>query len=213
MRRVLFSLVLLAITSMATPAVAQLATGRSGSSTTSVSNSEQVYLENLWMYGSCFADSRRDDTRALLATSPGSAEEGAVYARLRGAKLFCVGEEMYFDAPVQMLRGAVAEGAYRKMVKHSAAPILRSEPSGPLATTFSDGMRCYVAGHAAEAHALIYETKPGSGKEERAINAMLADYFRCLSPRVAVDMSAVEFRYGVAEALYHAVSPETRGTK
>lgn len=213
MTRLLFSVVLLAITSMATPAAAQLATGRSGSSTTTVSNSQQVYLENLWMYGSCFADSRHDDAKKLLATTPGSAEEGTVYAHLRGAKLFCVGEEMYFDAPVQSLRGAVAEGAYRKMVKHSAVPSVRPEPPGPPATTFSDGMRCYVAGHAAQAHALIYETKPGSSKEERAINAMLPDYFHCLSPRVAIDMSAVEFRYGVAEALYHAVLPETQGGK
>jgi len=206
-------LAVLAITSMAMQAAAQLATGRSGTSSTTTSNSEQVFLENLWSYGSCFADSMRADTKALLATTPGSAEEGAVYARVRNAKLFCGGGEMYFNVPVRSLRGTVAEGAYRKMVKHSAVPSIKPEPPGPLATTFRGGMRCYVAGHAAEAHALIYETKPGSGKEERAINAMLADYFRCLSPRVAVDKSAVQFRYGVAEALYHAVLPETQGTK
>ena len=213
MRLLLSGLLWLAVTAMATPAAAQLATGRSGTSSTTVPDSEKAFIENLWMYGSCFADSRRDDTRALLATTPGSAEEGAVYARLRGAKLFCVGEELYINAPVQMLRGAVAEGAYRKMVKHSAPPVLRPQPSGPLATNFRDGMRCYVAGHAAAAHALIYDTRPGSSKEERAINAMLPDFFRCLSPRVAVDLSAVEFRYRVAEALYHAVSPEAQGAE
>ena len=213
MRRLLFGLVSLAIMSMATPAAAQLATGRSGSSSTTISDSEKVFLENLWVYGTCFADNLRDDTRAFLATTRGSAEESAVYARVRGVKLYCVGQEMYFNAPVQMLRGAVAEGAYRKMVKRGAAPIVTPEPPGPLATTSTGGMRCYVAGHAAAAHALIFDTRPGSGKEERTINAMLPDFFRCLSPRVAVDMSAVEFRYGVVEALYHAVLPETRGAK
>lgn len=207
-------LALLATLSMAMPATAQLAPSRSGYSSTSVSNSEKLFLENLWVYGTCFAGGLPDETRALLATTRGSPEEAAVYARIDNMKINCIGQEMNISVPVWMLRGALAEGAYRKMVKRAVPPVVAPDaPDTPPATTLTGGTHCYVAAHAAQAHALIFDTRPGSSKEVQAVNALLPDFVHCVSPGIPVNLPAVQLRYGLAEALYHAVLPATQGTK
>lgn len=199
--------------SLATPAAAQIAPSRSGISTSTVTNSQEIYIENLWRYGRCFAEVRPKDIDALLATKSGSAEENAIYSRMRGATIPCDGGDMYFTAPVRMLRGAVAEGAYRQMSKQKVMPALTLEQPSALTASLSDASRCYVAGHAEQAHALIVSTIAASKKEEQAINAMLKDFFRCLPPHTPVDMPSIDFRYGIAEALYHAALPQARGVK
>jgi hypothetical protein len=99
-----------------TGGLAQLPSGYSGSSSLTVIEDGEAFRA-LNGYGSCFAAHNTADALALIATGPGSAEETALFNRRIGrASVVCLGGGTTMRMPRFLLRGAIAEGLYRRGV-------------------------------------------------------------------------------------------------
>jgi hypothetical protein len=195
-----------ALAAIAAPAGAQIAFGRSGSSTMRYTSDEQEIQRGIWTFGRCFANQRPRDAKALLATAPGSEDEAKTYRRVMKGEQSCLGYFSSMSMSPLSARGAIAEGMYRRAVDRAAAP-LPAATAAP-GRTLSASMRCFVALQPAKAKALIFETGPG-GRDEAAIQD---DYQRCLPEDFRVTMPATTFRFAVAEALYQG-TPATVGQR
>ena len=183
------------------PAPAQIASGYSGRSSTRVMDDGEAW-RTLAAFGSCYASRNTAGAAALIATEPGSREEAETYRRLfRRETQGCLGGETELRMPVSMVRGAIAEGYYERGV---ALPenLAQSVPEAGAVRTLSEAARCYVAGHRAEADALVRGTRPGSRQEHEALVAMAPDFFRCV-PEAARGRSfdPTLIRYRLVEAL------------
>lgn len=190
----------------ATPASAQLAIGRSGTSTSRAFSSQEEVWREVWGFGICFARDKPREAIELLATAPGTEEEASVYKRLMKGDQSCLGSTTNLSAPLPMIRGAIAEGAYRRVSRRELAPV--PQPVAAVqpveVRNFGESIRCFVAGHAADVHALLYSAGPGSKKESAAVRALMPEYQRCLPNGLQFSMSATQLRFAFAEALYHA---------
>jgi hypothetical protein len=185
----------------ASSASAQLATGRSGSSTMSYIGAEQVWGE-LDSFGRCYARQNTKSALALIATDPGSADEARVYRKLFSKPyMSCLGDVTSLNAAHDMVRGAIAEGLLKKKVPIPASMTLAPPPPGRPGRTISEAARCYVAAHRDEAMALL-DTPPGSKKELAAATEMLPEFDRCIPVTArALPLNSILVRYKLAEAL------------
>jgi hypothetical protein len=182
-------------------APAQLAPGLSGSSTTSYMNGTE-YWETLRSFGACFAKQSEDKAVALISTPYDSKEEMQAYRAIskRSREQACL-MDTSIGAPVTLVRGAIAEGLLRKGYAVPAELVLTA-PAPGTTRTLSDAARCYVAGHRADAMALIERTVPGSKKERAALNAMSSDFWMCLPKKAQkAAFNPTQIRYRLAEAL------------
>ncbi|MFL6845846.1 MAG: hypothetical protein ACJ8ER_13290 [Allosphingosinicella sp.] len=181
-------------------APAQLATGRSGSSTMSYLGQEEVWRE-IGFFGLCYADQNRDEALQLIATAPGSREEALTYKKLFSKPYqSCLGDVSTLAVPLNMVRGSIAEGLLKKHVPIPASLLLAAPAPGAI-TTISEAARCYAVGHRTEVRGLL-DTIPGSKKEFAALVPMVSEFTRCVPPKargLAFDPTQIRFR--LAEAL------------
>ena len=183
---------------LTTAATAQIAPGRSGSSSV-------LYLETgdamgtLTAWGRCYAKKQRPQSLSLIATRASSIEEANVYRKLfRRDGIECLSNET-LSASLSLVRGAIAEGLLRAGM--GVPPeLLQPAPRPSEVRNLSDMARCYVAGHGEQSRALL-ATKPGSKQEAAALEPMMGDVTACLPSGVQISFDPTVIRFRLAEAL------------
>jgi hypothetical protein len=194
--------------SLASPAAAQIAPGRSGSSSMSYLGEKEIWPV-VSEFGSCYAEVNRLDALKLIATVPNSASEAQTYRKLFTKPYqSCLGDVTSMGGmAIGMIRGAIAEGLYKKRIALPANLMLTAPAPGQI-RNLSHAALCYAAAHPDAARALIAQTKPGSRKEFDAIVAMMPDFRRCI-PQGALNtqFDATQIRFRIAEALLRTGVP------
>ena len=185
------------------PAAAQIAPGLSGSSTKQY-HSGQLAWDTLSEFGRCFAATDHKSSFELVATRAGSVEEAKVYKRLfRAQNQSCLGMTSQLNVPFQMVRGAVAEGLYRKAVPVPANLRIVTPPTADRVRSFGDAALCYTAAHTDQVRALA-GTRVGSEAEFGAIETILPTMGSCFPPNAQKmpEMAATLMRFRLTEALW-----------
>ena len=194
---VLGLLALVGMAGMTRPALGQIATGRSGMST-------EMRLENvramrdLIRFGRCYVSMHRNQALSLLATTPGTAEEGEVFRRLVRVEQNCLFPGTMTLSAVYF-RGAIAEAFLRSP---EGVPASYRLPAPTLAEVrhLGDVARCYASGHRVQAQNLL-ATEAGSPEELAAVQSIWNDFRTCLPADARVRLNATWIRFLLAEAL------------
>jgi hypothetical protein len=198
-----FLLLASALAGLAQPAKGQMAPGQSGTSTSGSLGNVKV-LGDLTMFGRCLATTNRKATLKLIATKPGSSEEGKVFKELVRLDQPCLfgGTEMV--SSVVYIRGAIAEG----LLGSGGVPadLRLPAPAAAEVTSLSEAARCYTAGHRGEVAALL-RMKAGTREEVAAVGALWSGFKTCLPKRANVRLNALWIRYLLAEALLRLPPP------
>lgn len=166
-------------------------------------------MRTLAVFGTCYARLNTDEALALIATEPASREEAETYRRLfRRDNQSCLGEATEMRLPIALVRGAIAEGLYKRRVP-LPANLSQTAPAAGEVRTLSEAARCYTVGHREQVRSLLEQTPLGSRREYDALSAMAGDFFQCV-PETArgrrFDPTQVRFR--LAEALLRLRAPE-----
>ena len=202
--RFLFSAVV-AVTLLTQPASAQMASGRSGMSTSAPLNNVSAFNE-LQKLGECFAKHHRKQALAIIATVPGSAEENDVFKRLfSGERETCLFGGTHMSMSTIYARGVIAEGLLRS--EGVTQEYVLPAPTAAEARDLHGVARCYAMGHQAEIQTLL-QTKAGSPAEVKAVAAIWEDFRACM-PGFNVRLNAPWIRFLLAEALLR-LAPDTK---
>ena len=185
-------------TGLASASWAQLATGRSGTSTTRYMTSD-VAMGELAAFGRCYAKARPAKALSLLATRPGSREEAATYMGLFKGNQSCLASGTRLGFQLAYVRGAIAEGFLRSGAALPPSHRL-SAPKAPQVRNLSDAARCYAADHRDEVQSLL-STKPASKAELAAVSAMMPSFRACMPEGVPLNFDPTVVRYRLAEGL------------
>ncbi|HEX8239596.1 MAG TPA: hypothetical protein VF574_07640 [Allosphingosinicella sp.] len=187
---------------LAAPAAAQIAPGYSGSSSMTYLGEDQIW-DVVSEFGTCYAGTSKAEALMLVATEPNSAAETATYRKLfRKPYQSCLGDVSSLQGiAISMIRGAIAEGLYRKKIP-IPANLMQPVPAAGTVHNLSQASLCYVAGHPDRARALIATTRPGSKKEFEAVTALMDDFTRCIPAGARnLQFNATQIRFRLAEAL------------
>ena len=188
----------------ASPAAAQLASSRSGSSTVAYMGAEEAMSE-LSRFGRCYAREQRNDSYSLIATRPSSREEAEVYRRLFNGDVGCIAPGTSLSMPLAYVRGAIAEGLHR--VGNGIPENLRqTAPTLAEVRNLSDAARCYAAGHQNEVRDLL-ATAAGSRDEFQAVSALMPQFSACIPAGAATQFDATVIRFRLAEAQLRLGAP------
>ena len=159
-------------------------------------------MRTLAAWGDCYAGHNTDRALTLIATHPGSREEAGTMRRLLSHNQGCLGGGDEMRMPIIYVRGAIAEGLYKRGVP-LPAELTQTVPAPGTARTLSEASRCYIAGHRDQVQNLIEHTAPGSESEFEVLSAMADDFFRCLPEAVrGVRLHPTQVRFRLAEALW-----------
>jgi hypothetical protein len=181
-------------------ASAQLAPGRSGSSTTKYLSSEESMVA-LVVFGRCYAKQQPEKAMRLIATEPTSRAEAQTYIELfRKSDEACLGDVSSMSIDLPLVRGAIAEGLYRSNVALPPA-LMQTAPAPAEVRNLAGAARCYTAAHRQEVRALLAETKAGSRKEFDAVSRLMPDFYKCVPGGAKFNFSATVIRFRLAEAL------------
>jgi hypothetical protein len=189
---------------IAAPASAQISGGRSGMSTSAPMTNVRAYQE-LRSFGVCFAETQRKSALSIIATDPGSAEEGKILRKfIYGERASCLFGGTKMSMPAIFARGAVAEG----LLASGGVPATYylTAPAAGEAKDLHGVARCYTNEHRGEVRNLL-ATKPGSPEEVKAVAALWNDFRTCM-PGLNVRLNAPWIRFLLAEALLR-LPPET----
>lgn len=154
-------------------------------------------------YGSCYAGQNKTDAFELLATEPGSVEEVKTYKKLFSKPYqSCLGEVTNLSLPYTMVRGAIAEGLYKKRVPIPASLVVTPPASGARIKNLAEAARCFTASHRAEVARLIATTKVGSKEEAAAVDAIMPQFAECIPAGARqLSVASTQVRYRLVEAL------------
>lgn len=190
------------------PALAQLGTGQSGSSTTRSLSSEEYWLA-VRSFGRCYAQNSEQRALALLASEPGSRGENAFFQALfRARSVSCLGDISRLSIVPAHIRGSIAEGFIRSGRPMPAVLRLSPLPPGAPIRTISDAARCFTATRAAEVREIVLRTVPGSEDEYRAIERIAPEFIRCVPENARrYRFPTTDVRYRLAEALLRMHPP------
>lgn len=194
----------LVLSALPAAAMAPLEGNRSGFSSMAYF-SGQAGMNELRDFGVCYASNERKDALKLVATTPGTIEEVETYKQLFGkANQYCLHGVTALHASSIFVRGAIAEGLYKKKILVPANLAVATAPSVGQVHNISDAALCYVGGHSAEAQSLINDTNPGSKEEFAALEALWNSFAECIpsTARKSVQVDATLIRFRIAEALW-----------
>ena len=191
-------------------AQAQLATGRSGSSSLTYMSNEEAMSE-LAAFGKCYAKKRRDEALSLLATRPGSREEVATYRQLFSREQSCMSPGTSLGSHLPYVRGAIAEGLLRSGVGLPATYLLPA-PTAVEVRSISDAARCYAARHRQDVQALLV-TKPASKREFEVVSAMMEGFAACMPEGADPKFDVTTLRYRLIEGLLRIAPAGTTATQ
>ena len=184
-------------------ASAQLAGGRSGSSTERWITVGREVFDDLNEFGRCFAARQTKDALRLVRPEAGSADEARVYKSLFSKEQACLGDLAGLAVPWQYVRGAVGEGFYTRSVPLPADLAFPRDLPPEKVKSVMDAATCYAGRHPAAAAALV-ATKPASKEESAAFDALWTDFKACLPATMPKDFKfdTLLLRYRIAEALW-----------
>jgi hypothetical protein len=161
----------------------------------------EVWLE-VGSFGTCYAASSKKNALELIATEPGSKEEAQTYAKLfRKPYQSCLGSVVELRAPHSFVRGAIAEGLFKKEIP-LPLELKLTAPEPAAVRNLSGAARCYVASHAERAREIIANTRPGTRGEHDAIVAIMPEFQKCVPEGANFDAAVTLIRFRLAEALY-----------
>lgn len=189
---------------VASPAWAQIAETHSGSSSMYTFGGQEAW-DTLSDFGTCYATRNRTSALELVATRAGSVEEAQVYKRLfRPQNQSCLSLASEMRVPHTMVRGAIAEGLYRKAVPVPSGLVVAAAPTKDQVKNFSDAALCYAAAHRGEVQALIAGTRAGTKASDAAAMAAFDQMKTCFpsTARKAIQIDTFMIRYRLAEALW-----------
>lgn len=191
----------IAVLSLLAPAAsAQISHGASGSSTMSYLSNEEG-LQEVVAFGECYVKQSPEKALRLIATQPASMDEARTYKSLFSKHYqSCLGDVTRLSADMALIRGAIAQGLYKRKVQVPAA-LMQTAPSVAQVRNVSDAARCYVATHADEARRVVTETKVGSRREHDEVVKLMPDFFKCVPDGARVQFTATLVRLRLAEAL------------
>jgi hypothetical protein len=191
---------------LASPVAAQISNGASGSSSLTYLSDEQG-MEAMAGFGICYAKENPGKALRLIATQPGSREEAQTFIALfRKPYQVCLGDVTRMSANLAMIRGAIAQGLYKKQTPVPAA-LMQTSPALAQVRNLSDAARCYVATHREEARSVVADTKVGGRKEYDAIVKLLPDFLKCVPRNAKAEFTATLVRFRLAEALLRTAAP------
>jgi hypothetical protein len=200
--------VLLAL-ACACPAAAQISNGASGSSTMFYLNSEQAMAEVVG-FGSCYAKENPEKAMRLIATRPASREEAETYVALfKRPYQNCLGDVTNLGSSLPMIRGAIAQGLYKRKVPLPAA-LMQTAPAVAEVRNLADAARCYTVSNREEVRGLVEGTKVGSQKEFDAVMKLLPGLRKCIPGGAKAQLSAPLVRFRLAEALLRTAPAGSR---
>jgi hypothetical protein len=187
----------------ASAASAQVASGRSGSSSVQHFGGQVVWNE-LAAFGRCYGSTNSKEAMRLLRTRAESPEERAVYRKLfRKHYQSCLGSVVQLNAPYQTVRGAIAEGLYEAKVPVTPDLAFSGGLERAQVRNLSDAARCYAASNRSRVKALLADTKLGTKGEASAVEAIVPGLMQCVpkgARRIAVSPMVIRGR--LAEALW-----------
>jgi hypothetical protein len=185
---------------LASPVAAQISNGASGSSTMTYLSNEQS-MEEVVGFGACYAKEHPEKALKLIATRPASREEAQTYVALfKKPYQACLGDVTRLSADLNLIRGAIAQGLYKRQTPLPAA-LMQTAPAPAQVRNLSDAARCYVATHREEARRVVADTKVGGRKEFDAIMKLLPDFLKCVPKSAKAQFTATLVRFRLAEAL------------
>jgi hypothetical protein len=186
---------------LAGPVAAQIAPSRSGTSSMSYLGQDETW-DAIGEFGICYAGTNKKGALSLIATDPNSDAETATYRKLFGKGNPCLGDVVGLHGiAISMIRGAVAEGLYKKRIP-VPSELMQTGPALGQIHNLGQAALCYTAAHTDKAQALIATTRPGSRKEYEAMTAIVADFRQCIPAGARnVDFDATQVRFRIAEAL------------
>ncbi|MEO7239765.1 MAG: hypothetical protein ABIW16_00020 [Sphingomicrobium sp.] len=192
----------LAVATAATPAWAQLASGRSGSSSLTMIEGQEVW-DRLSEFGVCYASRNRASAYELVSTRAGSADEATTYRRLFRGESSCLGDLSEMRVDWQLVRGTIGEGLYRKSVPVPPQLAVTTAPTVDQVRNFSDAALCFTGAHSDAAKALI-QTRVGAKAEDAAVTALLPGLGACIpaAAKNSLNMNTTMIRFRIAEALW-----------
>jgi len=197
----------LATTAIAAAAAsAQIPSSRSGHSGIEYLSNE-VAMGELMDFGACYAAEETRKALRLIATTPSSREEATTFVALfKSSNQGCLDGNSELSADVPLVRGAIAEGMYKKRVPIPAA-LMQTVPAPAEVSNLSGAARCYVGGHRAQATWLMAETRPGTRKEFDAVKRLMPDFLKCVPGDTKFSFPATVIRFRLAEALLRTAAP------
>jgi hypothetical protein len=188
-------------------ASAQLATGRSGSSTMQYLQAEEA-MAGLMRFGRCYARDHTEKALRLLNTPPSSREEAETFDELfRRSNEICLGNITTMTTIPTFIRGAIAEGMY---VRGIAVPeeMRWTAPDRAHVGGLSDATRCYVATHADEVRVFLADTKAGTRHEYEELQKLLPTLVEeCVPEGAPFNFDAITIRLRLAEAMLRIIGP------
>lgn len=201
--RIVTATVALAVLAVASPAAAQLAPGQSGTSTTRYVEGDEVWRA-LTDFADCYASERTPKALELVSTPAGSVEEVRTYKRLFRDGDNCLRLVDTMNINFQMVRGAIAEGLYRRAVPVPAALAVVRAPTIAQVRTFAEAALCFTGVNRAAVANLIASTRPGSKAEDQALDRLLPGVVASCVPEKArsLKLAGTLIRYRLAEALW-----------
>jgi hypothetical protein len=183
------------------PAVAQLGTGQSGSSSTFYVGSDEA-LRALADFGVCYASQRTPKAIELVSTRAGSVAEAKTYKRLfaNGDNCLALVDTMTVD--FVMVRGSIAEGLYRKSIPVPPSLAVANAPSSAQVTSFAEAALCFAASHSTEVEQLL-NTRLGRKAKNQAVYRLLPGLASCVPEKARnISISPSMIRFRLAEALW-----------
>jgi hypothetical protein len=196
----------LALSLLASSASGQISNGASGSSTMFYLNREQA-MEEVVGFGSCYAKESTEKALRLIATRPSSREEAQTYVALfKRPYQACLGDVTRLGATLPLVRGAIAQGLYKRKIPVPAA-LMQTAPAPAQVRNLSDAARCYLASHREDARSLVDGTKVGSRKEYDAVMKLLPEFLKCVPSGAKGEFTATLVRFRLAEALLRTAPP------
>jgi hypothetical protein len=174
------------------------ATGRSGMSTADALGNVNAFTD-LSHFGRCMASTNRQGAFTVLATAPGSREEGAAIDPVLHRGLNCLHGGTSTTASTVYLRGVIAEGLLTDRTP-LPANLVQTPIAADAVRNTGDIGRCFVGSHRAEGTALL-ATRLGSAEEMAAVRGLWTNFNACIPRRFSIRLNAQWIRFIIAEAL------------
>jgi hypothetical protein len=190
---------------------AQLASGYSGFSSGPRQGTTEEFWFSLSRLGDCFGHTKGSQSQALLATQPSSIEEAKAVQAMLGRYTACLRHADQMRATTNLVRGAIAEGLYKRQVRVPAAaievprpPAVDQETSATLVPfrVLADFSRCFAARNPDRVHRLVLETRLGTTESNAAVAALDPLASECLPPNLKIQFEPNDIRLSLVEALF-----------
>lgn len=209
MKAVLSLLIGLSVTALSVAANAQLAPGISGTSSAPRDAGQDQYWFMIRQLGVCLADMKTERSVAFLEAEIGSrSEDRAFDALFSRSRNVCMRNFVSASVLRAHVRGAVAEGLYKRNVDGWSAdmtvPVVPPESIGSI----HDFARCYISANFTVSRGLLDNTKLATDGEQEYIDQMASGFQPCLPSGRDVRLKTINVRMALAEALYHATKSE-----